>query len=224
MVTRSLRGRPASSINLIGGRLCLDFVNSMGARQVGSTGEMLVRDENLNDYLDLVAWAHHAGALTTLQAKALEKQASLRQDEARKVLRRGLTLREALYRTLRAILAHRVPQRHDLDIVNEEVQRAQSARQIVTTHGRFEWRWCLLDGHLDAILWLISESAAEFLTTSDLSRLRQCGGDDCGWLFEDSTRNRSRHWCDMRDCGNRARVRNFRVRRHQASAASERTR
>jgi predicted RNA-binding Zn ribbon-like protein len=42
--------------------------------------------------------------------------------------------------------------------------------------------------------------------------VRQCGGESCGWLFLDTSRNRSRQWCDMRDCGNLAKVRRFRER------------
>ena len=40
--------------------------------------------------------------------------------------------------------------------------------------------------------------------------IRECDGDTCGWLFLDTTRNHSRRWCDMRGCGNRAKVRRHR--------------
>ena len=50
-----LDGRSASTLNLIGGRLCLDFVNSVGARRFSSSHKMTIRDEKLNDYLDLLA-------------------------------------------------------------------------------------------------------------------------------------------------------------------------
>ncbi len=76
----------------------------------------------------------------------------------------------------------------------------------------FVWEWNDTKPVLDRILWAISVSAAEMLTTSDLTRLRQCPGEDCGWLFDDTTRNRSRQWCDMKDCGNIAKVRRFRSR------------
>ena len=207
-----LHERPASKINLIGGRLCLDFVNSMGARRTGPAGEMVIRDEKLNDYLDLVAWARHAGALTEAEAKALTKEALKHPSDAARVLRISLRLREALYSVLKQIVTGRSTDRHDLAVLNEELQVAQGSRQITATSNGFEWTWNTSRPSLDKILWLVSDSAAELLTTGDLSRLRQCGGDDCGWIFEDGTRNRSRHWCDMRDCGNRDRVRRFRSR------------
>jgi len=65
---------------------------------------------------------------------------------------------------------------------------------------------------LDRMLWPIAQSAAEFLNAGDFSRLRECGGEECGWLFEDTSRNRSRQWCHMQDCGNLAKVRRFRTR------------
>ncbi|MFG1928500.1 CGNR zinc finger domain-containing protein [Cryptosporangium sp. NPDC048952] len=38
-------------------------------------------------------------------------------------------------------------------------------------------------------------------------RLEACRALDCGWLFLDNSRNASRRWCEMDDCGNRARGR-----------------
>jgi predicted RNA-binding Zn ribbon-like protein len=48
-----------------------------------------------------------------------------------------------------------------------------------------------------------------------LERVRECANHDCGWLFLDLSRNRSRKWCDMSSCGNRAKVRRFREREAQ---------
>ena len=36
-----------------------------------------------------------------------------------------------------------------------------------------------------------------------------CANSDCGWLFIDMSRNKSRRWCDMKDCGNRAKGKRF---------------
>jgi len=222
MNTMRLGARPAATVNLIGGRLCLDFVNTMGARRTGPSGEMVIRDEKLNDYIDLTAWVHHAGAFQEPEVRALLKQASRRPSEAADVLREALRLREALYRILQSILLGRGAAQSDLVVLNEELQTARSARQLAATSRGFEWRWGKPGVAFDKILWLVAESAADLLTTGDLSRLRQCGGDDCGWLFEDITRNRSRHWCDTRDCGNRDRVRRFRLQQRSRKATQKR--
>ncbi len=51
------------------------------------------------------------------------------------------------------------------------------------------------------MLHAIARSAAELLISPELGRVRQCADtiDGCGWLFLDTTRNRSRRWYDMRD-------------------------
>lgn len=62
---------------------------------------------------------------------------------------------------------------------------------------------------LDAVL-----AAATTLTaTGCWSRLKLCPADDCLEAFYDRSRNRSRIWCDMADCGNRAKLRSYRARR-----------
>ena len=49
-------------------------------------------------------------------------------------------------------------------------------------------------------------------------RVRQCGDDDCGWLFLDRSKNGSRRWCSSADCGNRARARRHYQRRHSEAS------
>ncbi|MCL6580471.1 MAG: CGNR zinc finger domain-containing protein [Firmicutes bacterium] len=49
-----------------------------------------------------------------------------------------------------------------------------------------------------------------------------CANADCGWLFYDDSRNRSRRWCDGRYCGNLIKVRRFRA-KVRSSAARRRT-
>jgi predicted RNA-binding Zn ribbon-like protein len=53
---------------------------------------------------------------------------------------------------------------------------------------------------------------AETMADGSWSRLKACRSDTCQWAFYDGTRNRSRHWCDMSTCGNRAKARRFRSR------------
>ena len=46
------------------------------------------------------------------------------------------------------------------------------------------------------------------------SRMKACKADDCRWAFLDTSKNRSRGWCSMDSCGNRAKVHAYRQ-RHQ---------
>ena len=44
------------------------------------------------------------------------------------------------------------------------------------------------------------------------SRVKACRGDDCRWVYIDGSRNASRRWCAMANCGNRAKMATFRDR------------
>lgn len=47
-------------------------------------------------------------------------------------------------------------------------------------------------------------------------RLKACPDETCQWAFYDSTRNRSRTWCSMEECGNREKTRRYRTRKNAA--------
>jgi predicted RNA-binding Zn ribbon-like protein len=199
-------------VNLVGGRLCLDFVNSVGARRISTSGGVTIRDEKLRDYVDLLAWARHAGALTDSESKSLAQEYTGRVNEATAIFRRAFHLRESLYRIFRGIVLKRNTGQLHLRVLNEELRLARAAKHLVARIDNFAWQWHAHDLSLDRVVWSVTLSAADLVTQGDLTRLRQCEGDDCGWIFEDTSRNRSRRWCEMRDCGNIAKVRRFRTR------------
>lgn len=58
----------------------------------------------------------------------------------------------------------------------------------------------------------IGLSLAVFLRSSQRQRLKLCANPGCGFAFADTSTNATRRWCDMRNCGNRLKVRAFRRR------------
>ncbi|MBI4751743.1 MAG: CGNR zinc finger domain-containing protein [Acidobacteria bacterium] len=216
----NLRERPIASITLIAGRLCLDFVNTVGGRQSISPPDPLaamvyqVTDDKFADYLDLLAWSLLTGILTEPEAAQLAHLAEQHPVEAASVKERAIVLREVIYRLSLAIIHQTEPQPNDLECLNQEVARGYSHLKI-THHPphTFAWGWNGDVTALDQMLWRIADSAAELFTGGELTRIRQCGGEGCGWLFEDTSRNSRRQWCDMQTCGNLAKVRRFRSRK-----------
>jgi len=211
----NLKERPIAASKLVGSRLCLRFVNTVGGRkeaEAKGTDSYAIRDERLNDYFDLLAWGLRVGSLSEAEARRFLREAIRSPADANVIWKRAIALREAIYRISRTVVRGKPPQQADLEVLNQEVRVAQSRRTVNAKKRGFVWEWNDTKPVLDRILWAISVSAAEMLTTSDLTRLRQCPGEDCGWLFDDTTRNRSRQWCDMKDCGNIAKVRRFRSR------------
>ena len=207
----------AAEMRLIGGRLCLDFINTVdGRKSVSPRRESHSLDSVLGDklvkYSDLVEWSRHSGILTATEAARLIQASKRNAREAEDVFDRAIALREALYRICKAIMTDRRPQTVDLKTVNDELLRARTHERLTHEANGFTWEWVGNDTALDRMLWPIAHSGAELFTTGDLSRLRECCGEECGWLFEDTSKNRSRQWCDMQDCGNLAKVRRYRTR------------
>jgi predicted RNA-binding Zn ribbon-like protein len=196
----------AWQFELTGGRLCLDFANT-----VSGTREWDARDR-LRDYPTLVSWGRQAGALSEPQARRALAEARRRPADAEAAFREAIAIREAIYRCFLAFAQGREPRAGDLEILSAALGRALAHRRI----QRGAERCCALGwddapGALDAVLWPVVASAAELLVSGDeLARVRVCGlydSKECGWLFLDETKSHTRRWCSMKDCGNRAKAR-----------------
>lgn len=190
----------------------MDFVNTVGARVTSKPGFLR---EKLTTYQDLLSWGQLGGVNGANESRRLARWAANHARDAAAVLARAKTLREALYRIFQLLLKKGQPRRHDLSILSGELAIAKAHERLAISGEAFAWTWDSSQNKLDRVLWPIARSAADLLTSADLSQLRQCGGDECGWLFLDTSRNRSRQWCDMRDCGNRAKVKRFRQRQRK---------
>lgn len=190
-------------MKFVGGRLCLDFTNTVGGRS-----DTVLRDK-LRAYGDVLRFAQLSGAVSAAGARRLADAARSDPAPAAAVFRRALDLREALFRIFRASLDRRRPAARDLDTLATELSTARRHERLAPAGGIYLWRWDD-EAAPDRVLWPVARSAGELLTSDDLQKLRLCAGEECGWLFLDTSRNHSRRWCDMKDCGNRAKVRRFR--------------
>jgi predicted RNA-binding Zn ribbon-like protein len=148
--------------------------------------------------------------LSIQEVRRLQRAARLHPQHAARALARALRLREALYRIFKSSIEGWRPRIADVNVLRKELTAARARQHLLMSGAGFVWRWDDSESALDSPLWRVSQSAADLLTSADIASLRQCGGDECGWMFLDTSRNRSRRWCDMRECGNRAKVRRFR--------------
>ncbi|MBI4791114.1 MAG: ABATE domain-containing protein [Chloroflexi bacterium] len=205
----------AGTLDLVGGAVCLDFVNTVGDHNAAQP------DEYLTSYAALVAWSEHTGLIAPRAARQLLQEAARRPAEAEQTRVRAIALREALYRIFSAIAADAKPKTVDMDLLNAHLAEALAHQQIVSAENAFRWDWTTATGALDLMLWPIARSAADLLTADKLAQVRECSGETCGWLFVDVSKNHSRRWCSMSDCGNRAKVQRFNARKR---ATPKRTR
>ena len=189
-----------ADLELVGGRLCLDFANTTSMRETGKPRERLHR------YDDLVRWSVRAGVLDEAEVAGLTVRAEADPGEAERVLARAIELREAIFALAAAAVRGDPPPRTALDVLNGVLAEGMARRRLLPGDGGLRWTWAD-DPSLDRILWPIAQSAAELLSSSEVGRVRQCGDDSCDWFFFDASRNGTRRWCIMSDCGNRAKAR-----------------
>jgi predicted RNA-binding Zn ribbon-like protein len=205
MVTADVTARSADyEFDLSGGRLCLDFCNTIGWRGRDEP------NEHLGSYGDFIAWAEQSRAVTAREARALLKRAVSHPAEAREALAGAIELREALYRVFAAIASGRSPRAPDLAIVNAAVPNAFERSRLVPSTDGFTLAASVKEDDLGAPLTPVVRSAIDLITSPDVERVRTCAAAACAWLFLDTTKNRARRWCDMKTCGNREKVRRFR--------------
>lgn len=122
---------------------------------------------------------------------------------------RVLALRESLRALLRANNGGEAGER-DLAPLREAAERSRY-RTAFGAGGRLELAPARADlGGFEARLLLAVE---RLQSQAAWSRLKACTDEDCQWAFFDTTRNRSRTWCSMEECGNKEKTRRYRARR-----------
>jgi len=195
--------RNAGTLKLLGGFLCLDFINTVDWRGTDNPVEFL------NTFDDLAAWSRHVNLATPGEAQRLSSIASRSHPGAAKVLKRAVELRETIHRIFSAVIANKKPANKDLALFNRNLAESMRLSTIMRVRDGFIWDSDGDKRRLDWILNPIVRSAADLLVSEDLKKVKTCADPACGWLFLDVSRNRSRRWCDMQDCGNRAKARRF---------------
>jgi predicted RNA-binding Zn ribbon-like protein len=195
--------RYSGNLKLLGGKLCLDFINTLDWRGTEKPVEFL------NTYHDLVVWSRHAGVCTIQDSRQLSAMAKQSETMAKKIHLRALSIREIMYRIFSAISQNKNPSKEDLTGFNQQLSASMQGSQIVRIKDGYNWDTIGDKARLDWIFNPIVRSAAELLVSADLQNIKSCADPACGWLFLDTSRNKRRRWCDMRDCGNRAKASRF---------------
>jgi len=200
-----------AGLRLDGGHLALDFVNTMGGSYELPPEP---HDEFLRSYGDLVAWGVRTGLLEEATAERLARAAAADPDEAERVLGEAIEQREQAYAVLRALAEEREPAAEAVSGVEEKARRSLDvARLVPFGDGSYHWRWDHGDD-LRSPLRPLAHVTVELLADAPLDRLKRCAG--CRWLFLDASKNRSRHWCSMEECGKHAKMRRYVERRRAA--------
>ena len=209
---RDIPPAPDHEIELSGGALALDFANTVGGTHVSPT------HDHLRSYGDIARFAVLAGGLPSSAAKGLAERAERDPTRAEAVYELGIALRESIWAVFSALASGESPRDADLALIGDAAASGAARSRLVYDKDGVGWSLPSDSEELERPLWDIARSAADLLTSGEHDRIKQCASTTCEWVFLDRSRNRSRRWCDMSDCGNRAKARRFHAKKQTTRA------
>jgi predicted RNA-binding Zn ribbon-like protein len=209
-----------AELPLVGGHPAVDLVNTL---ERGAQAPGVPPHDYLVDPAALLVWAGRVGLVDDVEAQTVSVGWDRAPGSAAAALAATHELREALHDVLLLATGHRVP------------AGAGAAVALERLHGR----WAAALGRATLVLdlepeplvrlhvglapgMLIPDRAADagldLLRGPDLPLVKRCPVDlgGCGWMFVDRTRNGSRRWCRMADCGTQVKIRRLTERRRDA--------
>jgi predicted RNA-binding Zn ribbon-like protein len=213
-----------TELPLVGGHPALDLVNTVERGTPAPGGQP--RDY-LTDPPALLRWARRVNLVDEADVSAVTDSWELDPGSAHAALAAVRDAREALHVALLATI-DAVPS--DTGTVAAALERLHSrwaaaigrSRLLLEPERATAAR--LAVGVMPGLLVpdRAADAAVDVLRTADLARLRRCPPDagGCGWVFLDHSRNGSRRWCRMADCGTTAKARRLTERRRAARAPS----
>ena len=197
--------RPVAAIRLDGGRLCIDFANSIHDRFAPAVEDYLATPERYAE------WARRAGALDAEEEIALPQSDA---DRAR-LIAHIRALRDAMHCLLAAWIDGMPLPAEALRTANAWLLKARED-QALSSDGQLLLR--APPGDTALPLKRIALDLVETLAMARAGafRLGHCANQSsCGWIFADVSKNGRRRWCAMETCGTASKMATLR-RRHAA--------
>jgi predicted RNA-binding Zn ribbon-like protein len=208
METSRIDSTAARELPIVGGHLALDFANTVDD-PLGPG-----RHDHASTYDDIVRWSVRVGTLTETQASRLRRTAARHRADAAATVERAHELRATMNEIFGAIADGTSGVRKGWTRLSPRVADAVANATLDDSGpGAYKWSWSQ-DGDLASVLHPIASAAADLLISNDLSRVKRCAR--CPWLFLDSSKNHSRRWCDMNDCGQAQKIERYVARRAAA--------
>ncbi len=132
--------------------------------------------------------------------------------------RRLIRLRTTLKRMVDAIRERHPVAQKDLAVLNRILSRAPRVQRLEWQRGGWRVSTLATARGISRVEAELACSFASLLAEADPTRIKVCANPDCGWVMYDASHNRTRRWCEARECGNLIKVRRFRQRRRAAAA------
>lgn len=104
-------------------------------------------------------------------------------------------------------------------VINDRSARGRAAA-VLTPEGKRRWRLSSASCVEDA-LGVIAADAISVIACERDGRLALCASPTCRAAFFDTSRSRTRKWCDMNTCGNRQKKARFNAGRRENPGPAE---
>lgn len=171
-----------------------------------------VAEDRLPDTDALLAWLREQRLISdrgrSAEASVLHRDPA----EAARRLERFRHLRDVLRAIVARVSAEGRPTPAQLRDLNHILRHGLHYHQLEADLERARYTFAQVGDRLDQARATIASSLARFLADDDPSRLRVCANEGCRWVFVDRSPTARRRWCDMRTCGNQAKVARHRAR------------
>lgn len=183
--------RPVSAIRMDGGRLAIDFANTIHDRFAAAVEDYIATPERY------VEWARRSGAIAADETIDMSRLAG----EGERLMADVRSLRDATYLLLSACIDRVLLPKGPLLVINHWLLRARQSQSLaenglLSLHAEPEdLRVPLKRIALDVVDTLAEARAGKF-------KLKRCANQSsCGWIFADTSKNGRRRWCAMATCG-----------------------
>jgi predicted RNA-binding Zn ribbon-like protein len=197
-------------MQFFGGRVCLDFANTLDWRTSNDPQELIP------DYAAFLGWCARRGTMLASTAEALASIAKKDPSAGAAALAEVLSLRAEIWKICDALGRNG---RADLDSVNGLLAQAPPQQSLIGRNGVFLHD--LPGRSVREPLWPLLWSLAAVLTSADAGRIGCCQAEGCGWFYVDESPNRTRLWCSSEVCGNRERARRAYAKRRKENPSRE---
>lgn len=179
-----------------GSHRALDLANTVSGRLTDRP------TDHLSEWQRVIDFAEQTGLVPESEVASWRALQGADPVEAETSLAAVRRLRDALYGVFLAVVEDRPPPAESLAMLNRWIGH-------MALGPDFEWRCVDAPEAHEAVFMPLVREAVALLTSPERHRVKECGADDCAWLFLDTSKNGSRRWCDMKQCGNRAKARRF---------------
>jgi predicted RNA-binding Zn ribbon-like protein len=180
-------------IKLIGGEVCLDFINSIHDRSLENSVDYLE-----GGYIPLLQWSEYAGVWDRKVILKLQSEHRTRNEKSY-VYQQAIILRKILFDIFGSIADDKKIPPAALSTFNVFLSGAFLHKKVVAHKNKYTSEWDLSDNSGDWLLWPIIESAYLLLTGHSLEKIKKCPA--CFWVFADKSKGGKRIWCSMDTCG-----------------------